>query len=162
MAVTEIVKDLDNATLTVRARFDAPVERVWDLYADPRKLEKWWGPPTFPATFTSFDLTPGGRVNYHMTGPDGQQYHGLWKVVSVKAPEMLEFDDAFADADGSENPEMPVSHTRITLSEGGGGTTELVGVTTYASSEDLQKTVDMGMEEGLREAMGQMDALLAA
>ena len=38
--------DLDALTITVTATFDHPVEKVWDLYADPRKLERWWGPPT--------------------------------------------------------------------------------------------------------------------
>jgi hypothetical protein len=37
----------------------------------------------------------------------------------------------------------------------------MVCVSSYDSLEDLQKTLDMGMEEGLTGAMNQMDAVLA-
>ena len=43
MTVTNVDKDLDARTLTITAEFDAPLERVWELWADPRKLERWWG-----------------------------------------------------------------------------------------------------------------------
>ncbi|WP_325048798.1 SRPBCC family protein [Amnibacterium setariae] len=50
MPVLDVEKDLDRLTLTVVAEFAAPVERVWSLYADPRRLERHWGPPGYPAT----------------------------------------------------------------------------------------------------------------
>ena len=50
MSVVSVDKDLDSLSLTVLADFDAPVEQVWQLWADPRLLERWWGPPTHPAT----------------------------------------------------------------------------------------------------------------
>ena len=77
MTVTAVRKDPAALTLTVTAEFDASPERVWQLWADPRQLERWWGPPTYPATFTAHDLAPGSRVQYHMTGPTGDQPHGL-------------------------------------------------------------------------------------
>ena len=57
MTVTSVHKDFDNLTLTVVADFDAPTERVWQLWADPRHLERWWGPPSHPATVEAHDLT---------------------------------------------------------------------------------------------------------
>jgi uncharacterized protein YndB with AHSA1/START domain len=51
------------------AEFDASPDRVWQLWADPRQLERWWGPADLPATVTAHDLRSGGRVDYHMTGP---------------------------------------------------------------------------------------------
>ncbi|WP_367618868.1 SRPBCC domain-containing protein [Brevibacterium sp.] len=53
------------------AEFAAPPERVWEVYADPRQLEKVWGPPTYPATVVDHSLVPGGRVTYYMTSPEG-------------------------------------------------------------------------------------------
>jgi len=73
MTVTAVHKDPDALTMTLTAEFDASPERVWELWADPRQLERWWGPPTYPATFTKHDLAPGSRVEYHMTGPEGDQ-----------------------------------------------------------------------------------------
>ncbi|MPY81647.1 MAG: SRPBCC domain-containing protein, partial [Actinophytocola sp.] len=60
MPVTNAQHDLDNLTLTITAEFAAPVERVWQVYADPRQLERVWGPPSHPATFVDHELRPGG------------------------------------------------------------------------------------------------------
>ena len=37
MTVTSVDKDFDDLTLTLVADFDAPIERVWQLWADPRQ-----------------------------------------------------------------------------------------------------------------------------
>ena len=63
-------------TLRIVAAFDAPTARVWQVWADPRKLERWWGPPGYPATVLEHDLTAGGGVAYSMTGPDGRVRRG--------------------------------------------------------------------------------------
>ena len=73
MTVTAVRKDPDQLTMTMEAEFDASPERIWQLWADPRQLERWWGPPTYPATFTKHDLATGSRIEYHMTGPEGDQ-----------------------------------------------------------------------------------------
>ena len=86
MTVTTIDKDTEALTLTLIADFAAPVEAVWELWADPRKLERWWGPPTYPATFVKHDLTPGALVTYFMTSPEGDKHHGWWRIKTVDAP----------------------------------------------------------------------------
>ena len=48
MTVTAVRKAPQRLTLTVEAEFDASVERIWQLWADPRQLERWWGPPPLP------------------------------------------------------------------------------------------------------------------
>ena len=62
MPVTDVNKDLDALTMTITAEFDAGAERIWEMWSDPRQLERWWGPPSFPATFVEHDLSPGGRA----------------------------------------------------------------------------------------------------
>ena len=81
MTVLTSVTDPQALTLTVTARFTAPPERVWSVFSDPRRLERWWGPPTWPATFVDHDFVPGGRANYYMTGPDGEKAHGWWQFL---------------------------------------------------------------------------------
>lgn len=162
MPVTNITSDLDNRTLTITAEFAAPVERVWQVYADPRQLEKVWGPPTFPATFHAHDLTPGGRMNYIMKGPDGEQYAGIWEITAVSAPRRFEFDDAFADTDFNKNTDMPVSKNVYTFEPSATGGTTATYVSVYASAEGLQQVLEMGMEEGATESINQIDVLLAA
>jgi uncharacterized protein YndB with AHSA1/START domain len=159
MTVLKVDKDLDTFSLTLTAEFAASVEQVWELWQDPRKLEKWWGPPQYPATFETFDLTPGGDVTYFMTGPEGERYHGYWSVTEVDPPKLLTFDDGFAHADGTHNSNMPTSSGRVDLVETDSGTLMTIRSTTE-SREHLETLISMGMIEGITAAVGQMDALL--
>ncbi|MGH9251306.1 MAG: SRPBCC family protein [Acidimicrobiales bacterium] len=161
MTVKDVTKDPATLTMVVTAEFDAPVERVWQLWADPRQLERWWGPPTYPATVVDHDLVPGGTVTYFMTGPEGDKHGGWWRVLAVDAPHSLEVQDGFSDDTGSPNPDMPSTIMRVVLSEQGGGT-KMVMTSTFPSLEAMERLTDMGMEEGLRAAMAQMDEVLAA
>ncbi len=159
MPVTSVHKDSQTLTLTLVAEFAADVERVWRVWEDPRQLERWWGPPTWPATFEQHDFTVGGRSRYHMTGPDGDKSHGWWRITAIDAPHRLEFDDGFADDNGDPSPGMPSFHCVVTLESAGSGT-RMTTVSHFASVEQLEQLLSMGMEEGMREAMSQIDGLL--
>ncbi|QSB04903.1 SRPBCC family protein [Natronoglycomyces albus] len=159
MTVTSVEKDLDSCTLTVTAEFTAPIEKVWELWANPRKLEKWWGPPTYPATVTEHDFSPGGDVAYHMTGPEGDKIPGRWRITEVDRPTSLEFVDSFADQEGQEVESLPQSATRVNFEEHN-GVTYMQMVSSYDTREQLEQIVAMGAMEGIKQAMGQMDALL--
>jgi uncharacterized protein YndB with AHSA1/START domain len=159
MSVTSVEKDVEGFTLLLVADYDVPPTRVWELWADPRQLERWWGPPTHPATVERHDLTPGGKVTYFMTGPEGEKYHGWWGVDSVDPPGSLEFKDGFADQDGAPIDDMPNSTVHVRLTEHDGGT-RMELRSTFPSQEQMEKLVEIGMVEGLREAVGQMDMLL--
>jgi uncharacterized protein YndB with AHSA1/START domain len=161
MTVTAVRKDPDQLTMTLDAEFDASPERVWQLWADPRQLERWWGPPTYPATFTRHDLSPGSRVEYHMTGPEGDQPRGFWDIVEVNPPRSLVFRDGFANDDGSPNTDMPSNEVRVTIAEAGGRTRMSIA-SIYSDVAAMEQQLAMGMEEGLTQAVGQIDAILAA
>ena len=161
MTVTDVRKDRDALTMTLDAEFDAPVERVWQLWADPRQLERWWGPPTYPATFTKHDLTPGSRVEYHMTGPEGDQPRGYWDILEVEPPRRLVVRDGFANDDGTPNVEMGTGEMEVTIEEFGGGRTRMSIESRFPSTEAMEQLLAMGQEEGLKQAVGQIDAILA-
>jgi uncharacterized protein YndB with AHSA1/START domain len=160
MTDISVKKDTESLTMTIIAQFDAPTTRVWQVWQDPRQLERWWGPPTYPATVVGHDLTPGGSVRYFMTGPEGDTHHGWWRVSVVEAPRYLEFSDGFADADGNPSPEMPVTNTQVRLKEESGGTRMEV-TTVFPTAQAMEQLIAMGMEEGMAAAMGQIDGLLA-
>jgi uncharacterized protein YndB with AHSA1/START domain len=161
MPVTSTHHDLDNLTLTITAEFAAPVTRIWQIYADPRQLEKVWGPPTYPATVVDHDFTPGGRVNYFMTGPEGDKHAGYWKVTEVNEPTSFSFEDGFADMDFNPAPGLPVSQNVYTFAEYNGGT-RATYLGKYESAEALQTVLDMGVIEGATLSINQIDDLLAS
>lgn len=160
MPITSVSKDPAALTMTVVAEFPVPVQRLWDAYADPRQLERFWGPPTYPARFTRHDMYPGGRSEYAMTGPAGDVSRGYWEFLSVHPQESFEVRDGFAAEDGSDNDDMP--SMRMVFRFTATATGSQVSTTTYFNSvEDLDQLLAMGMEEGMREAMAQMDAVVA-
>ena len=161
MTVTAVRKDPNTLTLTLTAEFDAAPERVWQLWADPRQLERWWGPPTYPATFTAHDLAPGSRVEYHMTGPEGDQPRGYWDVIEAEAPHRLFFRDGFANADGTPNDDFPRNDALVTIEPVGPRRTRMSIESRFPSAEAMEQVLAMGMEEGLTQAVGQIDGILA-
>jgi len=161
MTVTAVRKDPHALTMTLDAEFEASPERVWQLWSDPRQLERWWGPPTYPATFTKHDLKPGSRVEYHMTGPDGDQPKGYWDVQTVDPPHSLAVRDGFANDDGSPNTDMPTGEMRVSIEELGAGRTRMSIVSIFPSTEVMEQLLAMGQEEGMTLAVGQIDAILA-
>jgi uncharacterized protein YndB with AHSA1/START domain len=160
MPVTDVATDPEALTLTVEAEFPVPATRLWGAFADPRQLERFWGPPGYPATFGEFDLRPGGTARYRMTGPDGENYHAAWTFTSVEPPRSIEVIDTFTDADGAVDASMPTNRTALSFEETTGGS-RLKVVSRFDSAEDLEKLVAMGMVEGFREALSQLDVVLA-
>ena len=159
MTVTAVRKDLQALSLILEAEFDASAERIWQLWADPRQLERWWGPPTYPATVTKHELRPGGRVEYHMTGPDGDQPRAYWDVEEVDPAlsrrqrrfrqrgwlaEHRRADEPVPRHDRGDpgRPHPDVDHQHLPQYRGDGA-------------------MAFGMEEGLTQAVGQIDAILA-
>ena len=161
MSVTDISKDLDALTMTVTAEYDVTAERAWQLWADPRQLERWWGPPTYPATVELHDLTADGSVTYFMTSPEGERYHGYWDVLEASPPRHLLVSDGFADAEGNPNADLPKTLMRVSIDDRDGGGVRITIVSTFASLAALEQLMAMGMEDGLRAAMGQIDEVLA-
>jgi uncharacterized protein YndB with AHSA1/START domain len=161
MTVTAVRKDPGALTMTLVAEFDASPTRVWQLWADPRQLERWWGPPAYPATFMAHDLTPGGRSEYHMTGPTGDQPRGFWEILEADPPRRLAYRHGFAHDDGTPNPELPGMTAHVTIESIDGGRTRMSIESRFPSTRAMEQILAMGMEEGLTLAVGQIDAILA-
>ena len=162
MSVTGVVKDPDRLTMILTADFDVTAERAWRLFDDPRRLERWWGPPTYPATVVEHDLAPGGSVSYYMTGPQGDRHHGWWRVVEARPPRLLVVEDGFADASGTPATDPPATLMRVGVADRTAGGVTVTIESTFPSLEAMEQLVAMGMEEGIKLAVGQIDALLAA
>jgi uncharacterized protein YndB with AHSA1/START domain len=161
MPLTNVSNDAAARTVTLTAEFDAPVERAWQLYADPRQLEQWWNPPGYPLTITDHDLSVGGFVRAHVTAPDGQKIVAYWRINAVDAPRGMEWEDGFLDDKGEPNPAIPPTTMRLALADRAGGGTLMTIVAGFPSAEAMQSYLDMDIEEQMRVTFGQADALLA-
>ncbi|MCV2395288.1 SRPBCC family protein [Actinotalea sp. M2MS4P-6] len=160
MPITTVSSDPTALTLTVVGDYPVPTERLWDAWADPRQLERFWGPPTWPATVTRHDMAAGGRTEYVMTGPDGERAGGYWQMQAVDPGRSFEFVDGFADEHGAPDPALPTSRTTVVIEPTATGS-RFTAVTTFPDLSAMERLVAMGMVDGMREALAQMDAVLA-
>ncbi|NLS08495.1 SRPBCC domain-containing protein [Nesterenkonia sp. MY13] len=108
MPITDVTKDPENLSLTIMADFPVSVRRLWDAYVDPRQLEKFWGPPEYPATFIRHDLYPGGKSFYYMTGPSGNRSYNYWEFLSVEVGQSFEVISGLEDCYARLEREVPV------------------------------------------------------
>jgi uncharacterized protein YndB with AHSA1/START domain len=159
MTVIETITDDSALTLTVTAQFKASPQRVWEVWENPRYLERWWGPPTWPATFTRHDFSVGGESRYFMTGPDGDKSRGYWRMFVIEEPHHLEFANGLAGDDGEPMDDVPPMGGYVTLQAIDGGTRMTV-LSTFVDEENMKAMLDRGMSEGMQQAIGQIDAVL--
>jgi uncharacterized protein YndB with AHSA1/START domain len=162
MTVIDSSTDPQALTMTFVAEFDAPPARLWQVWEDPRQLERWWGPPTWPATFRRHQLVPGGQSRYHMTGPEGEHAPGWWTTLETDAPNRLLIEDGFSLPDGEPDPDMPTMRLEATFDPlGDGSRTRMTILARFVDLAQLEKVAAMGMVEGMTGALGQIDAILA-
>lgn len=160
MTITSVTSDPVSLTLTVVGDYPVSVERLWEAYSDPRQLERFWGPESWPAKFTHHEFAVGGQAHYTMTGPDGTQSSGWWKFLAIERPRLIEIEDGFTASDGTPNTNMPTMRMTFTFEPTETGARS-IGVTHFTSLESMEQLVKMGMIEGMRSAMGQLDSVLA-
>lgn len=159
MTVIESTKDAEALTLTIVTEYEAPRERIWQLWSDPRQLERWWGPPGYPATFEVFEFEPGGRATYYMTLPDGTKAWGWWRFIEIEPTDRLVVDDGFAEEGGA--PAQGEAGRMTTAFEERDGRTRMTITSQFASVDQMNELLAMGQEEGMLQALTQIDPLLA-
>jgi uncharacterized protein YndB with AHSA1/START domain len=160
--MTLIGSDIDpqGLTLTMTAEFDAEPERVWALWDDPRQLERWWGPPGWPATFTRHEFEVGGESRYHMTGPAGELARGWWRIDGLERPVRIAFFNGLAGDDGEPAPGIDPMTEDVRIEPVPAGTRMTI-LTRFTDSGHMQTMIGMGMQEGMRGAISQIDEILA-
>ncbi len=161
MSVTSVEKDPESLTMTVTANLDATVDRAWQLWADPRQFEQWWGPPGYPATVVDHDLRAGGRITFFMTGTGGERHDSRWEVIAAVPPRHLELRDADVDDDGRPNDGNSMTAMIITIDERDGRGAVMTIRTHFDSQTGMEEVLATGFEEGMRIVFSQIEAVLA-
>ena len=158
MPVISTSRDAEHLSMTLVAEFAAAPERVWDVWADPRKLERWYGPEPYPAVFTRFEFEPGGQCRYTMTGPENYLHHGWWRIDALDAPRRIEFVNGLAGDDGEPVPGLDAIAGVVTFEPIASGTRMTV-LCQFPDAEVMEQLA-MGMQQGMSIALDQIDAVL--
>jgi uncharacterized protein YndB with AHSA1/START domain len=153
MPVVSSSTDVTRRRIILVSELDAPPERVWDVWASPRRLERWWGPPGQPMTVEHHDLRGGGQVRFHVVAPDGTRTDARFEIVSTAPPHSLRFSfhtDALAPATVDVHIEqLPVERSRMTIR------------IEFPSDTAMRQAVDIGFDRGVGRSAKRLDEAIA-
>ena len=153
--------DRQQKTTTVKREFPAELSRVWEAYTKSEILDQWWAPKPWKARTKSLDFKVGGRWLYAMVGPEGQEHWSIVDYTSIQDQKKFAGRDAFSDADGNVNQEMPQSTWEVTFTATGDNTLVECFVS-YDDLAQLEEILKMGFKEGMELAMQGLDDLLSS
>jgi uncharacterized protein YndB with AHSA1/START domain len=151
--------DKENHTLTIAREFAADRQLVWDCHTRSDLLDQWFAPKPLTTKSKHMEFSDGGYWHYAMMTPEGDEYWNRLDYLSINPISGYTAMDAFSDASGAINPHMPRSNWKVTFADANGRTL-VTTVVVYASAEDLQKSIDMGLEAGMASTMEKLDELL--
>ncbi len=167
MSETQFTVGNDKKTLIVERTFNAPKSKVWKAYTTREMLAQWWGPRGWETIIKHLEFKDGGSWHYGMKCVDENQKEwfgmtswGKFTYANIRPEESFEYTDIFCDEQGDPIPNMPSSHSELTLVEHDGKTTVTTKVT-YASEEALAQVLEMGMEEGLTQTLDKLEEVVS-
>jgi len=152
--------EVRDRTIEIVRAFDAPRELVFRAYSDAEAIKQWFGPAPWPVTYCEMDFRVGGTWHFCMTGPDGQQGWSIAHYEEIVPPERIVYRDAFSDADGNVVP--PQARITVRFEERGPNRTLLRSESVYASNDERDWVISMGVEEGIGLTYDQLERYLAS
>lgn len=107
MVASNSVAEVTSEDLVIERVFDAPRERVFDVFTKPEHLEKWFGPKMVGHPVTEFEARPGGKIFIGERHADGGTLYLAGVVREIERPSRLVFAFHFADEKGKRVPPPP-------------------------------------------------------
>jgi uncharacterized protein YndB with AHSA1/START domain len=145
--------------IVIERTFNGPPPIVFAAWTKPELVKQWWAPKSGGVTLSECtgDVRVGGKYRYVMRLPDGSQVGFFGEYTEITPPTRLIYTqslDTMADA----------GHVLVTVTfePRPGGKTHMVSREVYPSKEALDAALACGMEEGMRETIDQLDALVAS
>jgi len=153
---TQFVKDLPGKKLTVTRHFDAPVAEVWRAWTESELLEQWWAPKPWRAETREMNFSVGGHWLYAMVGPNNEKHWGMMQYTAIDPVKSFSGNDVFCDEKGNLNKDLPATKWHNKFESDGSGTKVTVN-STFASTADFEKLIEMGFEQGFTLALENLD-----
>ena len=143
--------------LVLELTLDAPRDKLFRCYTDPKLLQQWFAPK--PWTITKVDIDPraGGRSNFTMASPEGQEYPNAGVYLEVVPNEKIVTTDAFTE--GWKPSGKPFMAAEVTFEDAGDGKTRYRAVARHWNAETLKQHEEMGFHEGWKQTALQLQAL---
>ena len=156
----EFIVDKQNNTLTTRREFAAAKKLVWDCHTKSELLDQWYAPKSFTTETKHMDFRVGGYWHFAMIDPQGQKYWNRADYLNIEPIDSFTYSDGFSDETGALNPAMPNSKVSMSFFDKAENTV-VQSVVNYASLADLEKVIEMGVQEGIKSTQDRLVELLA-
>jgi uncharacterized protein YndB with AHSA1/START domain len=141
-------------TIRVEREFDAPRDRVWRAFTDPKLLAQWWGRGN-KLVIERMEVERGGHWRYVEHTPDGEThgFEGRYREVTPQDRIARTFE-----WDGM--PGYTILET-AEFHDVGEGRTRVVSTSLFFATEERDGMLHSGMEGGMAESFVALDRLLA-
>ncbi len=154
---------MDDKKLVIVRTFDAPRERVWKAWTDPKELAAWWGPRGVTNPECEVDLNVGGTLYIVMlAGKElgalaGQRWPMKGVFKEIVPNETLTFENNAVSATGEV---LIQGETTVRLENAENGKTKLT-VTSYGRGM-VPEAAQMleGMEAGWNQSIDKLAEFL--
>lgn len=151
--------DRKNKKINVEREFDAPIEMVWSAWTESEILDQWWAPKPWKARTKNMDFKEGGFWLYAMISPDGEKHWSRADFKKIKPIESFSSIERFCDDTGIVNHDLPKSLWENLFIEKKNSTIVRT-ILSFEKLSDLQRTIEMGFEEGFSSALENLDDIL--
>lgn len=138
--------------------FDAPRALVFEMWTDPKRMARWWGPSGFTNPVCELDVRPGGAIRIHMRAPDGTVYPMTGSFREIVEPERIVFTAVAQDHAG--NPLLEVLTTATFAHQA--GKTELTVDARAVGLAPVAPQMLAGMETGWTQSLERLAGVVAA
>lgn len=156
----DFIVDKENNQLTLRREFLADRQLVCDCYTKSELLDQWFAPKPMTTKTKSMDFREGGHWHYAMVDTNGTEYWGYTEYLTIKPIDFYTSLDAFSNEQGQVNKELPRAKWQVSFSDKSNNTL-VETIVQYNSLSDLEKVIQMGMEQGMKLTLEKLDELLA-
>jgi uncharacterized protein YndB with AHSA1/START domain len=148
---------IESRELVISRLIDAPREAIYQSWTTPELLAQWWAPKPWTTTKVEMELRSGGRFDFTMADPEGNEYPNEGILLEVVPNEKIVFTDAFT-ADWEPKPD-PFIVATITL-EDEAGKTRYTARVLHWTVEAKERHEKMGFHEGWGQALDQLSELV--
>lgn len=149
--------------IVIRRTFNGPARIVFDAWTRPELVRRWWAPETRCVSMVSCDadVRVGGQYRYVLRLAAGGEFAFSGTYSEVTPPSRLVYTEIFEPTAGGAQPGEPGVIVTVTFDERD-GKTHLTSHSLCPSKEVRDTIIASGMEHGMREAMDQLEELVAS
>lgn len=148
--------------IVIARTFNGPARLLFDAWTRPEQVARWWAPASLGVSVVGCeaDIRVGGGYRYVLEH-DGHRFAFSGRYTEVTPPSRLVYTQVFEPAAAGPGPDAQAVVVTVTFEERE-GRTHLVSRTVCPSRAARDAIIASGMEQGMRETMDQLDALVAS